>query len=114
MEGAMNMACGDRVQVTVTSWGVCWKWIFPYPCKKSSTQTRYEYVFNPYRSRFAFFAKHYEGCCGGVLFKWPEGFAIFGTGNGPWVNTPITKLLSSPAEGIGDCPFTPTGRVAIG
>jgi hypothetical protein len=101
------MACGVRVQVEVTSWGWCWAWYIPYPCRKTSLKWRYEYTFNPYRTRFAWFAKHYEGCCGGTLYKWSDGAAFFGTGNGPWVNSDLTRYLSSPAEGIGECPFNP-------
>jgi hypothetical protein len=41
------MTCGARETVTVTHWGVCWKWIFPYPCKKTTQETRYHYDFRP-------------------------------------------------------------------
>lgn len=100
------MACGDKVQITVTSWGVCWKAIFPYPCKKTSTQTRYHYLFNPHRSRLAILGKKYQGCCGTDLYEWSEGFAIFGTGNGAWIHQPAEKYLKSPATRVGTCPFT--------
>src|SRR5262249_42596642 len=103
-----EMACGDREQISVTEWGICWKWGFiPYPCKKTSIKTRYHYVFNPYRTRFGFFQNKYQGCCGFYLYEWSEGFAIFGTGNGPWVYETLDKYLDSTATSIGDCPFNP-------
>src|SRR5215211_3824354 len=80
-----QMACGDREQVSVSEWGICWKWGFiPYPCKKTSIKTRYHYMFNPYRTRFAFFQKKYQGCCGfyfirmvrGICYIWNREWAV--------------------------------------
>lgn len=102
------MACGDRVQVTVTSWGVCWKWIFPYPCKKSSIQTRLHWQFTPSRTRFALFQKKFEGCCAGTLYEWSDGFTLFGNGNGPWISQTRERFLVDGATtALGNCPFGP-------
>jgi hypothetical protein len=56
------MACGDREQVSVTEWGICWKWGFiPYPCRKTSIKTRYHYMFNPYRYALRVLPKEVSG-----------------------------------------------------
>jgi hypothetical protein len=101
------MACGDREQVQITKSGICWWGIFPYPCKKTSLEWRYHYVFIPYRTRFAFFERKYQGCCGASLYEWSEGATLFGTGNGPWVTNTLEKYLKRTATTIGDCPFNP-------
>ena len=34
-----------QVTVTETYWAVCWKWIFPYPCRRRRTVDKWEYNF---------------------------------------------------------------------
>ena len=68
------MACGDSEQIQVTEWGICWKWIFPYPCQKTSTKTRYHYVFNPWRTRFASPSEQISGLLWGILVRMVRGF----------------------------------------
>ncbi len=101
------MACGDKVEIEVTSWEWCRKLFFvPWRCKKTKVKTRYYYEFKPSRARFGLLKKKYQGCCGGKLYEWSEGFAIFGTGNGPWNEySTLKRTLSSPAAVKGDCPF---------
>ena len=92
-----NHPCRRRVSVAVTHWGVCWKWGFiPYPCQKTTTETRCQYDFRPWRTRFSWspFRRSYEGCCGDLLFAWSYWtWSPFGTGNGPWVDTFVDLLL---------------------
>lgn len=103
------MACGMRETVTVTRWGWCWKWGFiPYPCKKTTTETRYRYDFRPWRTRFSWFPfrRSYEGCCGGLLFAWSYWtWSPFGTGNGPWIDTLWTYYSGGEIGSTGECPF---------
>ena len=101
------MACGLRQTVTVTHLGWCWKWFIPYPCNKTTTETRYQYDFRPWRTRFSWFPfrKSYEGCCGGLLFAWSYWTWSTGTGNGPWVDTLWTYLSDSEIGTTGQCPF---------
>lgn len=100
------MACAEKVEIEVTWREWCWTWHGPWRCKKSAIKTRYKYDFRPTRSNFAFFRKSYEGCCGAMLYKYSGGYALFGTGNGPWdqFNT-ITKYFDQPLNPIGNCPF---------
>ena len=44
------MACGERETVTIRYWGVCWRWIFPYPCRKTRQVQKYRYDFRPWRT----------------------------------------------------------------
>jgi len=103
------MVCGLRETITVTSWGVCWKWGFiPYPCKHTTQETRYQYDFRPWRTRFSWFPfrRSYEGCCGGALFAWSYWtWSPFGTGNGPWLDSNWTYLSDGVIGSTGTCPF---------
>lgn len=103
------MACGVRVTITETSWGVCWGWGFiPYPCKHTTQETYYQYDFRPWRTRFSWFLfrRSYEGCCGGALFAWSYGtWSPFGTGNGPWVDGNWTYLSDGLIGSTDKCPF---------
>ena len=105
------MACGQRETVTISYWGVCWKWIFPYPCKKHKQVQKYRYDFRPWRTRFSYspFRRSYEACCGGFLFAWSYWtWSPFGSGNGPWVDTDWLYYSDSVVGGTGeDCPFQP-------
>ncbi|SFK00917.1 hypothetical protein SAMN05444581_101248 [Methylocapsa palsarum] len=102
------MACGQRETITVTHWGVCWKWIFPYPCKKTINVIRYRYDFRPWREKFSWspFRRSYEGCCGGALFAWSYWtWSPFGTVSGPWVDTTLTYFADSTIGSVENCPF---------
>jgi hypothetical protein len=103
------MVCGVRVTFTATHWGVCWKWGFiPYPCKKTTQETRNQYDFHPWRRRFSWslFRNSYQGCCDGALFGWSFwSWSPFGTGNGPWVDGTITYFSDGVIGSIDDCPF---------
>jgi hypothetical protein len=101
------MACGERLEVIETYWSVCRKWIFFYPCKKSRTVTRFRYDFLPWRSRITWpFRCKYEGCCGGLLYRWTYGCWL-GTGNSAWNSlTTRTEYFASKPSQVGDCPFS--------
>ena len=109
------MPCGTLEQVQVTSWGVCWKWGFiPYPCRKTKTVSRYHYDFRPWRTRFSWslFRRKYQGCCGGTLFEWSYWtWSPFGTGNGPWVDTPWMYLSEDQIGSVGNCPVNDGGVI---
>ncbi|BCJ89911.1 hypothetical protein IZ6_06460 [Terrihabitans soli] len=108
------MVCGVRETVTVTSWGVCWAWVVPYPCRKTSQKTRYHYDFRPWRTRFSWspFRYKYQGCCGGLLYEWSFWrWSPFGTGNGPWVDTEWKYYSDSTIGSIGNCPFGDGGVI---
>ena len=102
------MACGERVEVTVSYWTVCWKWFVPYPCKKTRRTMRYHYDFIPWRSRVTWpFRCKYQGCCGSSLYEW-KYWCWKGTGNSGWIQSSArTEYLKSMASEIGNCPFTP-------
>lgn len=109
------MVCAARQEVQLTEWGVCWKWGFiPYPCRKTRTVTRYQYDFNPWRTRFSWspFRRKYQGCCNGLLYEWSYWtWSPFGTGNGPWVNTLWTYFSKNQIGSIGNCPFNDGGVI---
>jgi hypothetical protein len=102
------MACGERVEITETYWSVCWKWIFPYPCKKSRTKLKFQYDFRPTRTRITWpFRCKWEGCCGAFLYEW-SSWCWGGSGNSAWDEFNIlTRYFDSQLSSIGDCPFSP-------
>ncbi len=63
---------------TVSYWTVCWKWIFPYPCKKY----RDEWCYNFKRVkeyRWLFFCYN-NGCMDGEKYTWYSPCVnVFGT-----------------------------------
>ncbi len=102
------MACDERVEITETYWSVCWKWIFPYPCKKSRTKVKFQYDFRPTRTRITWpFRCKREGCCGAFLYEW-SSWCWWGSGNSAWDEFNIlTRYFDSQLSSIGDCPFSP-------
>lgn len=95
------MACGQKELVWVTWWTVCWKWIFPYPCKKGGFQERYVYDFDIVRSEWALFRTKYKGCCGNRQFEWTSGFCLFCRGN--WDLGPARFTFKSELNSVGVC-----------
>lgn len=68
------MACGERIEQETRSWGWCRKWGIPYPCRKVTIKTRYQYVFTATRyvpSIFPFWQKR-QGCCEGTAYEWKK------------------------------------------
>lgn len=65
---------------TESYWTVCWKWIFPYPCKKYRTVRRWCITFDWVKeSRYIFYCS-IEGCAGGRRYTYGAFcFNVFGT-----------------------------------
>lgn len=96
------MAC-NWTTITETYWTVCWKWIFPYPCKKSRTLRRWCCDFSWIKETGWFFFSTLEGCSGGVEYNWTAfSFGIVGT---HWYFN-ITKCFNSPLTASGKCGST--------
>src|SRR6266487_4171914 len=77
-------------------WTVCWKWIFPYPCKKYRTVTKWCCFCT------------LEGCADNQLYSWTTFcFNIFGSTT--YYN--ITKCFDSPKTPQGNCTPVAIGRV---
>jgi len=96
----------ETITYTESYWTVCWKWIFPYPCKKYRTVTRWCCFFSWLKeNRWGFFCT-LEGCADGQLYKWTAFcFNLFGSQT--YYN--ITKCFDSAKTPQGPC--TP---VAVG
>lgn len=92
------------VKQDVRYWTVCWKWIFPYPCRK--TRKRFCCTGTHKEICVGFLAKHWF-CCDGRQSSWWSW--CFGAGS--WLTTGTTacrKEIPSESEGcpktIGDIP----------
>jgi hypothetical protein len=98
------MACGQQT-VVETYWTVCWKWIFPYPCKKSRTVSRWCCDFAwVEETGYGFFCR-LQGCADGQLYKWTAFcFNIWGTTRYP----NIRKCFGSAKTPVGPCEPGPT------
>ena len=103
------MVCNQKVTVSETSWGWCSGWLgIPYPCRQTKKVTKYQYDFNPTRTRLSWpFRSTYEGCCATNLYSWSYWNWFGWTGNGPWVYGVVTELFD--ADSLPDpefeCPF---------
>jgi hypothetical protein len=67
-------------QVTETYWSVCWKWIVPYPCKKSRTVTKWCYDFSYLTVDYHYVYTNYVGCEFNNLYKWRTWELSFSSG----------------------------------
>lgn len=73
------MAC-EWQRIEETYWTVCWKWIFPYPCRKRRTVTRWCCTFDWVKETRWFFFCTLEGCAGGQRYNWTAFcFNVLGT-----------------------------------
>ncbi|MCH7964660.1 MAG: hypothetical protein IH852_12070 [Bacteroidetes bacterium] len=92
-------------------WTVCWKWIFPYPCKKYRTVTKWCCFFSWIKeTRWGVFCT-LEGCADGQLYKWTAFcFGLLGTAY--FYN--LTKCFSSAKSPKGSCTPVAIGRVFEG
>jgi hypothetical protein len=97
------MPC-ETQEVVETYWTICWKWIFPYPCKKSRTVRKWCCTFSWVKeSRWGFFCT-LEGCADGQLYKWTAFcFGLFGS----QVYYDIFRCFGSELTSSGPCPSTP-------
>ena len=81
-------------------WTVCWKWIFPYPCKKYRRVTRWCCNFTWIKETRWFFFCTLEGCADGQLYKWTGGcFGLLGSET--YFN--IRKCFNSAKTPVGRC-----------
>lgn len=60
----------EQKQVQETYWDVCWKWVFPYPCKKTRTVTRWFYHFSWYKEVQYVFYGDITACENGIEYSW--------------------------------------------
>lgn len=62
----------EYIEVVETYWGVCWKWIFPYPCKKSRRVMRWHYHFSYLNVSYRGVRSYYDGCENGLRYRWSK------------------------------------------
>src|SRR5258706_11338572 len=60
----------EQRQVAETYWSVCWKWIFPYPCRKTRIVTRWCYDFSYLHVSYRYVYTIYQGCELNILYRW--------------------------------------------
>src|SRR5215207_3572771 len=60
----------EQRQVQETYWSVCWKWIFPYPCRKTRTVTRWCYDFSFVVVSYRGVYTNYWGCEFNQRYEW--------------------------------------------
>ncbi len=89
------------VNVTERYWGKCKKWGIPYPCRKTRSVDKWEYVWiSLTETGFGFFSRM-DGCeNGGFRHKWTAGsFNIWGSKT--YFN--ITKYYKTKRPDNGNC-----------
>jgi hypothetical protein len=59
-------------QVTERYWSVCWKWIVPYPCRKTRTVTKWCYDFSYLTVDYHYVYTNYVGCELNRLYSWRQ------------------------------------------
>lgn len=60
----------EYIEVTETYWSVCWKWIFPYPCRKSRKVMKWRYHFSYLNVSYRYIYSNYLGCEFNLKYKW--------------------------------------------
>lgn len=60
----------EQRQITETYWSVCWKWIFPYPCRKTRVVTRWCYDFSFVVVSYHGVYTKYWGCEFNIRYEW--------------------------------------------
>ncbi len=58
--------------ITESYWTVCWKWIFPYPCKKTRKVTKWCYDFESIHIYHWLFFCIFYGCENNIEYRWAE------------------------------------------
>ncbi len=97
----------ETVTYVESYWTVCWKWIFPYPCKKYHTVTKWCCFFSWIKETGWGLFCTLEGCADGQLYNWTAFcFNIFGTSY--YYN--ITKCFGSAKSPQGSCAPIAIGR----
>jgi hypothetical protein len=91
---------GEWITIEETYWTVCWKWIFPYPCRKSRTVRRWCLTFDWLKETRWFLYCSVEGCAQGRRYSWGAFcFNIIGTA---WFYN-IRLCFSSEKQSSGTC-----------
>lgn len=88
-------------QHEVSVWRVCWKWIFPYPCKKRVT--RFCCTGNLKWRVWGLGLKENYFCCDGKESHWFSGYFGFGWPGWHFVTNVQICRGSIPSESEG-CP----------
>lgn len=81
-------------------WAVCWKWIFPYPCKKYRTVTRWCCEFEWIKETRLFLFCILEGCAGGKRYRW-YGFCFNLIGTATFYG--VRMCFKSEKRPVGTC-----------
>ena len=97
----------EKREVTERYWSVCWAWIFPYPCRKTRTVTKFCCEFQIVHERCFIFRAVIWGCCDGKEYRWTRG--CFG-----WFNAfhpgPITVCFNALPDDRGPCTSNSLGQ----
>src|SRR5215472_3671050 len=102
------MACGDRVQISVTSWGICWKWgSYHIPARRRRPGRVTIMCSIPIAHGLDSFRINIRAVAGSICTNGPKGLRYLERGIGPRVYATLDKYLDSLATSIGDCPFNP-------
>lgn len=100
------MVCGEKIEQEDRRWGWCrGKWGVPYPCRKVSVRTRYQYLFTATRyvpSIFPFWQKR-QGCCEGIAYEWKR-YVVWNTPKPyGWTDQPVELTFASKLTSKGRC-----------
>ena len=96
-----------QVEIQETYWTVCWKWIFPYPCRHTRTVKKWEYQFSYLFVSERIFYDDYRGCEFNIQYKWTNWHWWPGQYN-DWIFYFVTKYYSTQRPANGPC--VPTGQ----
>lgn len=92
------------VTIIETYWSVCWKWVFPYPCRKHRTVQKWEYIWLRLKETGYGVFSRMDGCeQGGFRHKW-TAFSFNIWGSTTYFN--ITKYYSTKRPDNGNCENT--------
>lgn len=91
----------EQRQVAETYWSVCWKWIFPYPCRKTRIVTRWCYDFSYLHVSYRYVYTIYQGCELNILYRWRK-FELTFRGE-DFTLYFYTKCFESLLSAVGQC-----------
>jgi hypothetical protein len=95
-------------QIVETYWTVCWKWIFPYPCRKTRTVTKWCYDFSYLVVSYRVIYTNYRGCELNISYAWRKWELNGSTED--FILYFITRCFSNLLTAGGSC--TPGGAIA--
>jgi hypothetical protein len=97
----------EYIEVVETYWSVCWKWIFPYPCKKHRTVKKWHYHFDFLVVSYRYVYSNYWGCELGLKYQWRK-WELNGSGE-DFVLYDYDMYFDSKKSDAGGCPGLPGG-----